>query len=322
MIKKFLRKVLIPPPPHHLRKNFIQASPDKTEEIIKIFKEKYFLSKNVAKPQGTEEIENEIKEHVSDRIEKFRDTIIPWLDSVVVLKGARILEIGCGTGSSTFALAEQGAFVTGLDLIEEHLEIAKKRCEIYGLKAQFIAGNATDVDEIFKNEKFDLIIFFAALEHMTIEERIESIRKTWEMLPSGKFWCITGTPNRLWYFDDHTSSLPFFHWLPDNLAFLYSKFSPKKSIAGLYDKMTDEKMLHFLRRGRGISYHEFECAIGRVEHLNIVSSLALFTRRNIFRKIKWNFSNDSKFEKFLTHAGPKIHRGFYQPYLDLIIQKT
>jgi S-adenosylmethionine-dependent methyltransferase len=323
MIKKIARKIFIPPPPYHLKKNFTPFCNSKNNEIIKIFKEKYLLKKSEDKSQSftKEDIESEIKEHIYDRIQKFRETIIPWLDSVIPLKGARILEIGCGTGSSTFALAEQGSIVTGVDIEEDHLEIARKRCELYGLNARFMVCNATKVDEMFKSEQFDLIIFFAALEHMTIQERIVAIRNTWKMLPEGKYWCITGSPNRLWFFDDHTSNLPFFHWLPDELAFLYSKYSPKKSLSGIYNEINDAQMLHFLRRGRGISFHEFECAIGNVSALNVVSSLSSLMRKNIFRKIKWLLNYQSRFEKFLVRVGPPINRGFYQPYLDLIIQK-
>lgn len=323
MIKDFARKILIPPPPSHLRKNFIPFSDSNSAEIIKTFREKYFPKTSAANAQVLSEadIESEVKEHVFGRIQKFRETIIPWLDSVIPLNGARILEIGCGTGSSTFTMAEQGAEVTGVDIVENHLEIARKRCELYGLNARFVIGNATTVDELFKTEQFDLIIFFAALEHMTVEERIVAIRKTWNMLPTGKFWCITGSPNRLWFFDDHTSNLPFFHWLPDDLAFLYSKFSPKKTLSGVYKEINNSNMLHFLRRGRGISYHEFECAIGKIQDLKVVSSLSSFVRKNIFRKIKWFLNYQSRFEKFLINVGPPIHHGFYQPYLDIIIQK-
>lgn len=316
-----LKKLLLPSAPSYLAVNFKKLDTDKTNELKKHISEKYFQSDRdyLSSPEGREDFED----HLFRRLNNFRENIITWLDSSVKLKGAKILEIGCGTGSSTVALAEQGADVIGVDIVGKDLVVAENRCKIYDVQAQFVNANAVDVHKIFKNTDFDLIVFFAALEHMTMQERITAISSTYKMLKKNKFWCITGSPNRLWYFDDHTSCLPFFHWLPDDLAFKYSKFSPRKTISGQYREANDSSMLHFLRRGRGISYHEFEIAIGNVNSLEIVNSLALFNRgRSLIRRILWRFKPQGKYERFLINVGNNVHRGFYQPYLDLIIKKT
>lgn len=321
MIKKILKKILIPPPPTHISANFRTLDKDKKAELENCLVEEFFKSNS--EYLSTDEGKTDLEDHLFRRLESFRENIIPWLDSTVKLNGAKVLEIGCGTGSSTVALAEQGAIVTGVDIIEKDLNVAKKRCKLFNLEARFVNANAAEVHNIFKNEDFDLIIFFAALEHMTLDERIKSIANTFNMLKNGKFWCITGSPNRLWFFDDHTACLPFFHWLPDELAFYYSKFSPKKTIAEQYRELTPDSMLHFLRRGRGISYHEFEIALGaRANSLNVVSSLAAFNRkRSLARRILWLLKPQSRFERFLVKTDPSINRAFFQPYLDLIIKK-
>ncbi|MGC8744219.1 MAG: class I SAM-dependent methyltransferase [Verrucomicrobiia bacterium] len=321
MLKDVLKKSLVPEPPPLISANFKSIDEEKKTSLKERLIERYFLSNH--QYLSTSDGRSDLEDHLFRRLNNFRQTIIPWLDSVVKLNNAKVLEIGCGTGSSTVALAEQGAQVTGVDIVEKDLEIAKFRCDLYGLNARFVKANATEVHTIFKDERFDLIIFFAALEHMTIKERIEAISNTFKMLENGKFWCITGSPNRLWYFDDHTSCLPFFHWLPDELAFYYSKFSPKKNISEQYREITPDSMLHFLRRGRGISYHEFEIAIGKTALLNVTSALAIFQReQSLIRRILWKLKPHSKFEKFLIkNAPPSIHRGFFQPYLDLIIRK-
>ncbi len=82
-------------------------------------------------------------------------------------------------------------------------------------------------------------------------------------------------------------------------------------------------MLHFLRRGRGVSYHEFELVMKPAGELTVISCLSMYLRqRNPLRRAAWRLSRDHQFETFLRKTGPKIHRGFYQPYLDLIIQKN
>jgi ubiquinone/menaquinone biosynthesis C-methylase UbiE len=56
--------------------------------------------------------------------------------------GARVLEIGCGTGSGLVALAERGAQVVGLDLDESSLEVARRRCSMHGVVADLHVANA------------------------------------------------------------------------------------------------------------------------------------------------------------------------------------
>jgi predicted SAM-dependent methyltransferase len=49
--------------------------------------------------------------------------------------------------------------------------------------------NATEVAAAFEDRAFDLIIFYASLEHMLIEERLQAIADTWAMLRPGDLWC-------------------------------------------------------------------------------------------------------------------------------------
>lgn len=56
-----------------------------------------------------------------------------------------VLDVGCGTGSTTLALAEQfgpGATVTGIDISEPMLRAARARAERQGKRAEFMLGDA------------------------------------------------------------------------------------------------------------------------------------------------------------------------------------
>src|SRR5215831_3740692 len=64
---------------------------------------------------STEWGQRDLTDHLYARLESDRSDVIPWLDASRCLLGATVLEIGCGTGSSTVALAEQGARVTAID---------------------------------------------------------------------------------------------------------------------------------------------------------------------------------------------------------------
>ncbi len=220
------------------------------------------------------------------------------------------------------ALAEQGANVTAIDLDEGSLVVAGERCRAYGLDVSFIHANATEVGKLFSGQHFDYIIFYAALEHMTIEERMLSMRATWNMLAAGRLWVVIETPNRLWYYDAHTSLLPFHMWLPDELAFEYSRFSPRNNYRELYREYTDESRLHFLRRGRGVSFHEFELTMKPVAGLRIKSSLKVTNeKRGLLNAVKSRFSNEHRYISLLRKISPELHEGFLQSFLYLIIEK-
>lgn len=68
-----------------------------------------------------------------------------------------VLDLACGTGSTTIPLAKRGAVVTGLDLAPAMLKIAAKKAETEGLAIPFVEKNMLALD--FENQ-FDLIVSF------------------------------------------------------------------------------------------------------------------------------------------------------------------
>src|SRR6267142_217648 len=254
--------------PSHISANFRTIDKATIDSIELSLRNNYF-SRFPETYLETDWGRNDLENHVSGRLETDRSTIIPWLDQARPLSNSSILEIGCGTGCSTVALAEQGAQVTAIDVDEGSLVVAMDRCRAYGLDVSLANANATDVSNLFSGQHFDYIIFYAALEHMTIQERLSAMRASWEMLSAGDLWCVIETPNRLWYYDAHTSLLPFHMWLPDELAFEYSQFSPRDNYRELYREYDEEAKLHFLRRGRGVSFHEFALTMKPLNALKI-----------------------------------------------------
>jgi len=303
--------------PANLKKNNLYQSKEDMDKIEKSIRENFHIGWRSEDKFIPEKYKIDLNDHLINRLENDRLRIIPWLNASESLKGKKILEIGCGTGSSTIALAEQGAVVTGVDLDEGALKVAEDRKNVYGLDIELDYLNATEVHKKFENEHFDFIIFFATLEHMTHEERMIAMKETWNMLEPGGLWVVLETPNRLWYFDGHTSGLPFFQWLPDDLAIKYSKYSPRNEFASVYRDFNDETMLHFLRRGRGLSYHEFDLCMGDAKKLDICSS------KIQFEKFEWLKASklEKKFKSVLKMAYPGLQDGFYDKSLDLIIRK-
>lgn len=77
---------------------------------------------------------------------------------IINTKGKKILDVGCGTGFKTLVLAEAnpGAHVTGIDLSENSLNIARERLSHHGFSD--VRFDAVSIDKIESlNEQFDYI---------------------------------------------------------------------------------------------------------------------------------------------------------------------
>jgi S-adenosylmethionine-dependent methyltransferase len=256
------------------------------------------------------------------RLDRFRRVVIPWLHATRPLIDTTILEIGSGYGASTYALAEQGARVTGVDIDPSGLADADRVLRAADLHADLHCSNAIDLAEIGAGTRYDSVIFWACLEHMTVPERIVALRDAWKLLPIGGHLTLIETPNRLWPQDSHTSLLPFFSWLPDDLALSYAQFSPRE---GFPDRLVDadEEMLQFLRRGRGVSFHEFDLAIADGSEIEMRSCMQLERRqRNLVRRIGWSVSAAGRTERALQGFAPDRHRAWFQPFLYLTLERT
>jgi S-adenosylmethionine-dependent methyltransferase len=316
--------------PSHITKKFKDIDNEKMDILKNALKSEYFKYLNYSagitgeKYLATDEGKVDLENHTTRRLTSFRKTVVPWLDSMRKLSSARILEIGCGTGCSTVALAEQGAEVTGIDIDIPSLNVAKQRIKLYGSTAQVVLANATEIDKL-ENRDFDIVIFFAALEHMSIDERILSLKKGWGLLPEKGILVVIETPNRLWYIDDHSSMLPFFHWLPDQLAYYYSSKSPRKNFYHFPTGTNPAVPTEFYRLGRGVSYHEFELALEKpAKQLNVIGEMrSYFLKKEInpLDFIRWKNSTQNKYSEILKSIHPDLDAAFLMPYLNLAILK-
>lgn len=68
--------------------------------------------------------------------------------------GQAVLELGCGGGQDTVALAERGATVTGIDLTRQQLHHASDLFDDHGLEIDVVEGDITDLP--FVAGQFDL----------------------------------------------------------------------------------------------------------------------------------------------------------------------
>lgn len=89
--------------------------------------------------------------------EAITGTAAPRLvDFAGVSAGAKVLDVGCGTGVVALTCARRGAIVTGLDLTPALLARAEENRELAGLNVAFREG---DVEAMpFADESFDVVL--------------------------------------------------------------------------------------------------------------------------------------------------------------------
>ena len=85
------------------------------------------------------------------------------------LFGKKVLDVGCGGGILSEAMAKQGAVVTGIDMTSEPLEIAKQHAKENSLDIDYqqtTIENFLEKMTACQHEKFDVITCMEMLEHV------------------------------------------------------------------------------------------------------------------------------------------------------------
>jgi SAM-dependent methyltransferase len=97
--------------------------------------------------------------------------------------GKRVLEYGCGQGSLAFDLAKLGADVSGIDISDVAIDIARDRARsecINGLDFMQMDAEALT----FKDESFDLICGSSIIHHLDLNRAFFHLART--LKPDGK----------------------------------------------------------------------------------------------------------------------------------------
>lgn len=99
---------------------------------------------------------------------------------IQIKKGMKILDAGCGTGNFSVKLAGMGCDVTGIDISDNMLSIAREKASGLGLDIEFIN---MDVNKLsFEDNEFDAVLSMTAFEFVedapqALEELLRVVKK-------------------------------------------------------------------------------------------------------------------------------------------------
>ncbi len=140
------------------------------------------------------------------------------------LNKTKILDLGCGGGIVSEGLTKLGADVTGIDFVKGNINAAKIHANKNNLKIKY---KTLDFENEKINGKFDVIIIFEVLEHLsnwkTFIEKIKS-----NLNANGKIIISTINRNLLSKFLAIDLAENYLKWIPINTHTYYKFIKPKE----------------------------------------------------------------------------------------------
>jgi len=116
-----------------------------------------------------------------------RKLIAQMIDKVGGIHADAVLDIGCGTGGNLAFLKRLCANVSGLDLMEDAISLARMRFP----DADFRLGDVNNLRDLYAAGSFDLISDFNVLYHEWVKSDLKVMRDVYHLLRPGGLFILT-----------------------------------------------------------------------------------------------------------------------------------
>lgn len=167
-------------------------------------------------------------------------------DTIGMVKGKTIVDIGCGGGLISTPLSRLGAKVTGIDADAQAISVAKNHALREDLSIDFIVGAAENL--VAQNKKFDVVLALEIIEHV---ENPSLFVELCARLVKPNGLVIFSTLNRTWksYALGIIAAERILKWVPAG-THDWKKFIKPSELA----KLSESNGL-FLRDAKGMVYN-------------------------------------------------------------------
>jgi 2-polyprenyl-3-methyl-5-hydroxy-6-metoxy-1,4-benzoquinol methylase len=138
----------------------ISRAPDPTIEAVREFWNEHVHDWKIARsPAGTKEFFEEIEEYRYEKLDYLAEAI-----GFERFAGKTVLDLGCGVGNDLARFAKAGAIVTGVDLAEHSIKLARDNFRFRGLQGEFLQMNGEKLS--LPDNSFDAVFCHTVL-HFT-----------------------------------------------------------------------------------------------------------------------------------------------------------
>jgi len=193
----------------------------------------------------------------------------------VTVEGASVLDVGCGEGGGMCAMHDAGAHISGFDVDDIRIAIAKDLRDTRDIPV--VSGNMYAAVRPFAGATFDLVVLHDVFEHL--EDKDETLRRLCEYLAPEGVLFITFPP----YFSAYgahqqtlatpLARLPFMHLIPGVVSGLLPRLR-KESLTAV------NEVQKLARLKMGMAQFEHTAERG---HLRIVAKKAYLIGPNHIR---------------------------------------
>lgn len=184
-----------------------------------------------------------------------------WIDSITNVAEQSFLDIGCGGGLLSEAMAVRGAKVVGIDMSTSAIEVANLHKLEFGLEIDY---KLTSAEELVQNatEKFDIVSCMELLEH--IPDPSSLIKATATMLKPGGYAFFSTINRHFWgYLKTVVAAEYILKWVPKGTHHYKDFIKPYELVS-----WCENNGLEVLEM-QGLIYNpvlkEYKLASGRVE---------------------------------------------------------
>jgi 2-polyprenyl-3-methyl-5-hydroxy-6-metoxy-1,4-benzoquinol methylase len=114
-----------------------------------------------------------------------------FLKNIPTIIGKKVLDVGCGDGNIPRLLAQEGAYVTGVDFSTNMIESAKRMSDHCNI--DYLTCSATELSGFFSENQFDLVISFMVL--CSVKDISSFFRQAHKVLnDDGELYFLTAHP--------------------------------------------------------------------------------------------------------------------------------
>ena len=142
----------------------IEGSPSRlasknTFDAIREYWNKHIHDLEIARhPVGTREFFEELEVYRFEKLE-----YLPKVVDFTAYKGRQLLEVGCGIGTDLVRFAKHGAIVTGVDLAEVAVGLARKNFKLHGVRGDIQSMDGEHLQ--FPDQSFDVVYAHGVLQY-------------------------------------------------------------------------------------------------------------------------------------------------------------